>query len=206
MVKNMKYMVFVCLILALAGCSIDSFSVNTIKWKLDKDGFIQWCTDDPKNYGYSFLSLYDNNNSDQDIYEIECKKISGNQLGAYGMLFRAVDNDHFYCVFIAADGYYYMGIKNGAGKGEDIDGIEVIEKEDGWAKSDKLNIGYDIINKIRVTRSGDDYTIYFNGEYVNKFTDNRITGDKIGYFVEVGPYPYEVFPYSPVDVRFKQVQ
>lgn len=182
--------------LALTACDTGSsdLPVSTIEWELDGDGFTQFYTNDSQYYGYSFWSLDDNKGS--TTYEIECKKLSGSQYYAYGMIFGADNSasDKFYCVQITASGSYRVWMRNGS----------IRQALKSWESSDKLHTGHDTINRIKVTTSGTTYTVYLNDSQVCTVTDSSITGTRIGFFVSIGDATEESFPNSPVDARFRQ--
>ena len=108
------------------------------------------------------------------------------------MIFGAKDLENHYLLQITVDGRYRVrkGVKNE---------FETIKD---WEKSNKLIVGFDKMNFIKVIRSGTVYSLYFNGDQIYQFTDSSIKGDKIGYFVYV--VRDESFPNTPVDVRFKK--
>ena len=194
----MKYMVFISLLLALVlvGCD-NGPEISTIEWELSDDGFIRWYTNDLYYCNTHSWNLYTNTNSNApDTYEIECKKISGSHYLAYGMIFGAsdsVDNQYYY-VNINVDGKFCVN--------KNINGTHTQLKE--FTESNSLNKGYNTINSIKVTKLGDNYTIYLNDTEVHDFTDTSITGTRIGYIVFVGTEATESFPKTSVDVRFKQ--
>jgi hypothetical protein len=196
----------------IAGCDNPSNSkdlpVSFVEYKLGKDGFYQIYTNDSEHYGFSMWELYENTNEDQNTYKIECKKISGSVVDAYGMIFGAEHENpyNFYAVAISTEGFYTVW-KN-KGDENDYDFEELIPEEDadeyGWAESESLNIGYNKINTIKVTKSGSNYTVYLNDDEVLTFADSEFTGDKIGFYTAIGYEEDESFPNTPVDVRFRQ--
>ncbi len=169
--------------------------VSTKSFVSDGNGLIQYSTNDPKNYALAWWHFF-NNINDQDIYEIECKKMSGASGYGYGMLFGASDDDNYK--------YYYLAIS--------IDGTYSIDKNIGNVlteikapeKSDKLKTGYNVINILKVVKSGAEYTVYLNGSQEYQFTDTEISGNRVGYRVRIGSGYDESFPDTPVDVRFRQ--
>ena len=79
-------------------------------WKSDGNGFIQFSTNAPK-YDFTYWILY-NNINESNIYEIECKKMSGASNYAYGLLFGASNTDmrRYYDLGISTQGYYIKWI------------------------------------------------------------------------------------------------
>ena len=72
-----------------------------------------------------------------------------------------------------------------------------------WKESNNLNIGYKIINTIRIVERTNDIIIYFNGVETDSFRkDNRINGKKIGAYIGIGSVDNELFPQFPVDVQY----
>jgi hypothetical protein len=177
--------------------------VESKLWELGEDGFIQWYSNDPQDLDTYSRKLYDNLN-ETGSYEIECKKMSGNRGWGYGMIFEASDDvSQYYCITINAYGSFHV-IKKTSGESS-----SVTIKD--WTVSTNLYAGYNRINSIKVVKSGTVYDIYLNGAFVYQFTDNTVTGNKIGYIVYVGTSPgtepaerQESFPNTPVDVRFRQ--
>jgi hypothetical protein len=195
----MKHLIPALFILILFGCDTENgtsdLSVSNIFFELREDGFIQWYSNDPQYYNHSHRRIYENNN-DQNIYEIECKKVSGYGSQWYGMIFGASNStNNKYCrILITINGSYYID-KIDDGKMTIIKDLE---------NSDKLYTGYDKTNNIKVTKSGTTYTVFLNTNQVFQFNDTSITGNKIGYYVSVGSETNESFPNTPVDVRFRQ--
>jgi hypothetical protein len=167
--------------------------VETIEWELLDDGYRQFYINDSNFYNYIFWDIEDDNKP-RDIFEIECKKISGSKDGGYGIIFGAVDSYNFYYVLISSDGWY--AVRKMINK--DVEFLTT------WSKSSYLNTGYGKTNTIKVTRSGTTYNISFNDNFPNSFSDSTLTGTKIGYIANVDSKEKEKFPNVPVDVRAKQ--
>jgi hypothetical protein len=173
----------------------DEILIETKAWE-SKDGFIQFYTNDSKNYGKIFWTAYENVNA-ANTYEIECKKMSGSEDWHYGMIFDvSLDLYTYHRIAITSDGYYSVYSQNG----KDDEGT----MQKSWIRSDKLNTGYDTLNSIKVTKSGTTYTVFLNDAQVFEFTSSITGGNRIGYFAIVGSEEDEDFPNNPVDVRFRQ--
>jgi hypothetical protein len=104
----MKRAAFICfLVVILAGCPTDGedgssdLPVSLKLWEPGADGYVQFYTNDSQYCGYGFPKLYDNTNA-AGTYQIECKKVSGNEGQLYGMIFAAPNDDN--------DRYYRIGI------------------------------------------------------------------------------------------------
>ena len=176
-----------------SGDSTPDLPISTVSWEEGNDGFVQFYTNDSQYYSYYFVGIFDN--AAKGIYEIECKKISGSQKYAYGMIFGAANTgtENFFALLVDCQGYFSI-LKR--------DGDNETLKTD-WINSSNLLSGYNKINTLKVTESGSTYTIFINGVQVHKFTDSAGFGNRIGYFASIGPEKDEKFPNSPVDVRFR---
>ena len=174
------------------------FPVSNIEWKQDGRGFIQYRSNDPERYHSTWWQFADNilgaimDNS----YEIECIKTSGAKGFGYGMVFGAsnTDNNKHYFIIINTEGYYCIKKNNGKN--------EILIKD--WAISEKLNIGYNAANTLKVLKNGTAFTVFINGSQVYQFKDSTIKGNRLGYLVCIGDESDESFPGTPVDVRFRQ--
>lgn len=181
--------------------------VKTIEWVKDNDGFYQFYTNDPKNYGYGFLTLSDNPKENPDIYEIECQKISGAHNYPYGMIFGVSDTsvNVFYCVNIDTNGYYTIRerVPDGAGGYKWADNIK------DWTFSARLKTGYNTLNTIKVEKLSGYYFIHFNDNAVDMFPytvadeNKKGHGSRVGFYTSIGSATDEKFPNTPVDTRFR---
>jgi hypothetical protein len=167
--------------------------VSTTEWEYDENWFIQYSTNDPQKYDWSYWH-FDMNINDQNTYEIECKRMNGARNVRYGMVFGASDTNKYYLLGITIQGQYNLW--------KNIDQNWTMIKD--WAYSEKLNTGYNIINNLKAVKNGTTFTVYLNGSRVHQFTDTQINGNGLGYFVNIGSKNDEAFPNMPVDVRFRQ--
>jgi len=196
----MKKILFVLLVsLILLSCSDEDadgdegdLPFSTVYWKSDGNGFIQFSTNDPNVHNFAFTYIFTNNNN-QIIFEIECKKNSGNRRKPFGMIFGAQDNQSFYSLIIDTEGFYSIWKYNNN---------YIVIKE--WIKSERLNTGYGKSNNLKVIKNSSTFTVYLNDHQVHQFTDSTINGNRIGYYVSIGSEEEESFPNNPVDVRFRQ--
>ena len=198
----MKHFAWLVLIAAFAflGCPNGSSSeqeIKTIEWEEDKDGFLQFYTNDSQYNLYIFLFTFENPGG-QNVYEIECKKVSGSEHFGYGLVFAYSDTDmyKFFRLIITTDGSYKVLRQNG-----DYD-TSIID----WKTSPELLIGNNKINKLKVVKAGSSYTVFINDIHVDQFTDSFAGGNRIGFYVAIGPEEHENFPDIPVDVRFRLPQ
>ncbi len=180
--------------------------ISTIEYTLGSDGFYRYYTNDPSYYNYGFWTIFENPNDDPDVYEIECKKISGANNYGYGMIFGASDENVnlFYSVLIDTTGWYTINkrVPNGTGfRNEPM--IPNDEELGRWRSSGNLNDGYNMLNTIKV--EVDEYSIYFNDSAIANysFTDEEPYGNRIGFYTSVSSEENEDFPNTPVDTRFR---
>jgi hypothetical protein len=190
--------------LMITGCESGSgngTSIFTIEFKTDNEGFIQLATNDPVNCGYALFGIESEEPANPNVYELDCKKISGYEEEGYGMLFEASPNndDKFYAVVITADGYYSIFKSTGS----EFEDETPITEDPEWKTSSAINKGYNQLNNIKVVKAESMYTVYLNGTQVEQFTDTDDFGNNIGVYVAVGDEAGEAFPEIPVDVRFK---
>ena len=167
----------------------------------DENGWIKFSTNDPQEYAPAdsmagIYKFWDNPN--EDIYEVAAKKISGYYYEPFGMIFCAGDpNISFYQININLDGQYNV-VKQTV-QGEGTSGEFLIT----WTKSKYLEQGYNKENIVKIVKNGNVFTIFFNGQAENSFTEtNPLNGKKIGLLVHYGKEGQEDFPKIPVDVRF----
>jgi hypothetical protein len=194
--KRLLFLTAILLIgFVIIGCEngTNGLQISTVRWELGADGFTQFYTNDSQDYSRVFWSIYGNDK--KDSFEIECKRISGVQSTAYGMVFGVPDSDNsqYYYLLITNNGYYLLGKRTS-------DEYQTISD---WTRSDKLFTGYNKSNILKVSRSGALYTIFLNGNQVYQFTDSSISGSRVGFYAAVSSEANEDFPNSPVDVRFR---
>jgi len=171
------------------------YEIKTISFLPDSNGFVQFSTNDARYYGRGTWKIVDNINA-QNIYEIECLKMSGARTRGHGMVFGASDTDNvsYYAVGIGTPGsYFIMKLSN--------DKYTMIK---AWSGSEKVKPGYNVLNTLRVIKYGTTFIVFINDNPVYEFTDDEITGNRVGYWVGIGGGEEEEFPIEPVDVRFRQ--
>lgn len=181
------------------GGSDSDLPVQTIDFKSDGNGFIQYYTNDSSKLDKGIYDTTNTNQTPMKTLETQVKKISGKPRWGYGVIFCFQDTDNFYRLLIHENGRYQIAKKVG-GKY-----LEPLIKS--WTDSSALYTGYNVVNTIKVTYVPDySFNIYFNGTLATTFTDNDVTkfsGGDYGFYVSVGKD--ENFPNNPVDVRFKQI-
>jgi hypothetical protein len=194
--KKIKIIAFIMAIgLLIIGCSIyEDLPISTVDHELGNDGFYQFYTNDPANYGYAYWEIFPNTNN-SDIYEIECKKISGKDTYPYGMIFGASDYENFYFVNIAiAKGSYQIWKR--------VDG-EYQSIQD-WTSSSSVITGYNKLNTIKVEKNGYYYSISINDNEVASLRNISLFGEMVGFYTSIGAEEDEYFPNTPVEVKFRQ--
>jgi hypothetical protein len=177
--------------------------INTIRFltPADRDGTLQYMTNDPSTYNKFYYNYSLNPNADPNIYECKVKKISGNNDYGFGILFCVDDTDKnnisYYRLFITVNGMFAVAKRIG----NTWDGEPV-----SWRYSSFIR-GYNIYNTLRVERTdnsnGAAFRIFINGHLAATFNDTTpINGAKAGVVVSVNVMEKERFPNIPVDVRF----
>ena len=171
----------------------------------DNDGTLRFITNNPSTYDkYTWYSVLNPNPDTVPIvYELEAKKISGNDAYEYGMLFcldetRNSDAD-YYRLFINVNG-----------------GFTVQKRTDGrwaarpvsWRNSPFLKTGFGVYNTIRIERTdninGADFKIFINGNLAASFFDDSpINSTNFAPVVSISIMEREQFPNIPVDIRFR---
>lgn len=174
--------------------------IQSSTWRDDGTGlgYIQFYTNDPIDLSCNFL--YRCLNSEKTMTQVmtQVKKVSGNANYGFGIFFCYQNSDNFYRLLIDTTGYYSVYEKVGGVYSTIID----------WKFSYNLYTGYNTVNKLRVDYDSgtDTFTIYFNDIEENYFIDLSFTGGDTGFFASTGDYSEERFPYTPLDVRFKQLE
>jgi hypothetical protein len=171
----------------------------------DPEGNVWFYTNDTKYFGFSGNGTTvtrisgDTEELPMNSVKTNVKKVSGNGLGGYGIIFCASDPYNFLFVQVRIDGKYYIGKK--------VSTETYARQIKDWTDSTFLTTGYSAENSIAVDYLGSNqFRIFFNDNTADTFTDDttpQFTGGKYGYSVEVTST--EEFPNTPVDVLFKQV-
>ena len=172
--------------------------VSNIDWEQDGNGFIRYSTNDSQKNNSAWWQFADNTSIvDNNIYETECKKMSGSREEGYGIIFGASnkDNYEFYLLAINTIGKYVVW------KHTQKDGYKLIKD---WAISEKINTGFNAANTLKAIKDKTTFTVFINGSQVFQFKDSTIKGDRLAYWVEIGSENNELFPNTPVDIRFRQ--
>jgi hypothetical protein len=179
----------------IVSCSGGGSSVETISWKSDGNGFIQYSTNDSANLGSSMGCTYSSTNSTPSVVTATVKKISGAETYGYGVLFAVTDTNNRYRVIIDCTGYYRVDMKSA--------GYSYTFQD--WTYNAAINLGYDVENTIAVTYSAPNYSVAINGTHMVSFLADETVGisGNSGFFLSVGTSANEDFPDTPVDVRFK---
>jgi hypothetical protein len=179
--------------------------VKTIRFMKpdDKDGTLQYMTNDPSTYNKAYHNYSLNPNADPNVYECRVKKISGDDDYGFGILFCVDDTDKnnpsYYRLFITAKGMFTVAKR--------IGNTWATAAPVSWRYSTFIETGFNAYNTIKVERIGNErnasFRIFINGSLAAVFNDdNPINGNKAGVVVSVNIMEKEQFPYIPVDVRF----
>jgi hypothetical protein len=169
----------------------------------DKDGTLQYMTNDPSTYNRFYYNYSPNPNADPNVYECKLKKISGNDDYGFGILFCVDDMDRnnpsYYRLFITAKGMFTVAKRTG--------NTWAAVTPVSWRYSTFMETGFNVYNTIRVERTGNrnnaTFRIFINDSLAATFNDDSpINGDKAGLVVSVNIMELEQFPHIPVDVRF----
>ena len=203
----------------IAGCGGGSGSSNqgsnnlpveTRQWVNDGAGFVQFYTNDVHMY-HQFVWAESLSSITMGTVTAEVKKVSGNSIYGYGILFCIQTSPdeyihNYYQLTIFIDGTYNL-IKVVDDKATSIIPIIPVEGEyPNYVSSINLNKEYDKINTISVTRNTDEtFTISFNGHTEDTFTDSSFQSGMYGFHLAVGESYEENFPNTPVDVRFRLI-
>jgi len=228
-VKNISH---ICFFMVLAfiflGCQVNPESTRTV-YREREDGWFQFYTNDPSRHGTVFREVVGRRapepiittpTFETTIFEIEVKKVSGNRLQGFGMIFGQVDNGRHFFVNINVNGQFAIGRRNRTTVQNPLPGNPSYTLPDqaipgrtlatSWMDSHRLNRGFNRSNIIRVKRSYTTYTVFFNGHEVDRFSDGFISytdmdnqGHRIGFRASVGTAAQQSFPNTPVDVRFR---
>jgi hypothetical protein len=182
---------------------ITTKSISSIYWQDDGNGFTQFYTNDSQYYNHGNLHPLGTSYSPMNSVEMEIKKMSGCQSYGYGMVFCYGDDQNYYQLLLAINGYYRIG-KNVDGVWSYYLGGAWVSENGAWPSSANLVTGYGSLNKIKVTRDGTGtFILSFNDAQVATFMDNSFTGGRNGFFYSVASQAREGFPGCPVDIRYK---
>ena len=171
----------------------------------DKDGTLRYLTNDPSKYNkfYWYSVLNSNPDTVPVVYELETKKISGNDDYGYGMLFclneRRNSDASYYRFFINVNGRYTVQ--------KNVGGVWAASPV-SWRDSPFLEKGFGVYNTLRIERTDNFNGVYFrviiNGNFVASFfDDDPINGIYFAPAISINIMEREQFPHIPVDIRFR---
>jgi hypothetical protein len=180
--------------MAAVGCV--GAVISTIQWQEDGNGFRQFYTNDIKKTNSAYYYPVNLTSPDpMPTVEAELKKVSGYQLGSYGIFFCYQDSSNYYKLWLNVNQEFRITEFDGGSPVMHI----------GWQTSTDLNAGYNSLNKVRIERDGSgNFDVFFNdaSSPSAEFTDLTFTGGDVAYWLWVSGEQYEFFPIVPVDVRF----
>ncbi|MDL2228679.1 hypothetical protein LJC14_00335 [Treponema sp. OttesenSCG-928-L16] len=198
MKRNICFSVLAALVLVsclFAGCtSSPKVPTQNVLFEEDADAWVRYCTNDKYQYGRRKQLIFDNANSDPNVYEMDIKRISGFENMSAGMAFGAVDDNNYYSVTVSATGNFIVRKISGTTS-------ELVRKDN----YPSVNKGYNVVNTLKVVKNGNHYDVFVNNNTTADYTvtDTSIKGSKIGYYLIIGDSGYEKFPDIPVEVYFK---
>ena len=160
----------------------DDFNDNSNDWayREDENARIEVLSGKYYLYNWSEVDYWRTRKTleiDQDRdFEITAKfsKVGGSDNNSYDIIWGS-DGDNFYTFGVSGDGNYIFS------KLIDDQWSHVIN----WTKSDYIN-NYNATNILKVSKTGNRYYFYVNGNYVNSAQFERFYGAKIGFGVNPG--------------------
>jgi hypothetical protein len=194
MTKNALLLLLPCILL-LSTCRASIEPTQTILWEQDREGFVQFSTNDAQYLGSSFTAVYGVIQDPLGAVSAEVQKNSGNPMGGFGLVFCYQDADNYYLLCIDVQGFYAV-YRRASGWWSTMA---------NWQYCGALNKGHGAVNTLGVSyhRQDSTFSIFVNDSLATTFQDTRFSGGKYGYSVDVLSGGYEQFPENPVDVRFK---
>jgi hypothetical protein len=102
------------------------------------------------------------------IVEVDTTLVDGEKYNASGIFFRYQDKDNYYSLDINGNAKYTIG--------REVDGeySDIID----WTASGALQ-RQGSVNRIRLVAYGNTFTLYFNGQYADEFTDTHFNSGDI---------------------------
>lgn len=103
--------------------------------------------------------------------EVDAFKVGGDRDNRFGLICRAVDDDSFYTFIISSDGFYGIGLIDGAAY--QLIGMDALQP------TDAIKLG-SAMNHIRADCVGDTLTLFVNGAQVAQVKDSTFSGGDVG--------------------------
>lgn len=199
-----KYLLILIGLIFLLSCNDGSTGtpVETIYWEEDGNGFLQFKTNDSWYYNYTSWKASNVQANPMTSVTAEIKRVSGYENAAYGIIFCFSNSGSgvgYYLFSIVTEGAYQVG------KMENNSWIIV----KNWTTSVNLNVGYNTINTVKITRTataaGADFSVQFNGvdEPDPCFQDSSYSGGYYGFMNYISGEDWENFPEISSDAKFK---
>lgn len=173
-------------------------TVTTIQFKNDTSGNVQFETNDSKHYSMAYTYVYPTSAGGAPYTDsISLKKMSGASSQGMGMVVDYVNSSNFTVIEIDTSGDWAVL--------QDVAGTFSNLTATGTNPNPDLQTGYGVMNKISAARSGDNYTVSFNGGSNQvTFTDAaNAAGTTAGFLATVGSSSKENFPTVPEDIRYR---
>lgn len=185
------------------ACGAFDDDVQTVQWQLDGNGYVQFLTNDPLWYGYSYWRTYTQSfEPTMTTVTAAVKKQAGSYYTGFGIVFCYQDDDNYYLLLIdAASHYTVLARAEGAWR-----------KILPWSLSPTMNLksGLGVENVVSVTQdSPSHFSISFNGSFngsvETSFVDSAFSGGTAGFYVSIGAKEAENFPQTREDVRLRMI-
>jgi hypothetical protein len=110
--------------------------------------------------------------------ELEAEQVSGPDNNAYGVLFRVIDDDNYYCFYITGDSY--VGLKKKVAGQFVVLFPELLSYFVHWGND---------VNLLAVIADGDQLEFFVNGESHFTITDTAFAAGGIGMMAEMRTTP-----------------
>ncbi|HXK36923.1 MAG TPA: hypothetical protein VJ553_05060, partial [Candidatus Paceibacterota bacterium] len=179
---------------ALLLFSCEQPSYTNIEWLPDGDGFVQYCTNDPRKYN---TIQYDPRPEEYELtmttVTATVKKVTGAGNVGFGIVFCYTDDNNNYLLLISTEGKYTVA--------ENVGGTYTALIP--WTDSLWLYKGLGETNDIGITQNPvGTFKVTINGNEIISFPDSSFTGGQAGPCIGIGSFSDEEFPYIPEDGRF----
>ena len=177
------------------GCTVDEdqsplfrdeFDNEDSGWSTDRSAAFECGYDEGEYFvrlhepGW-FTWAYPGEQFDDASVEVDAYLASGSQDNHFGVLCRHMDVDNFYYFAISADGYYAIFRRAGSGD------LDILTGDgSGMISSSAIRMG-ERTNHVAAVCSGDELSLYVNGELLETVTDDTHTRGNVGIGAGSGP-------------------
>jgi serine/threonine-protein kinase len=124
------------------------------RWEAEAfDDFVWWSIPDTDEVSDLYLA-------------VDVQLVDGVSNAQYGLVFRRGESKDYYLILVGDDGYYeFVGVLEG-------NWTTLVD----WTKTAAIQSG--AVNRLEIVAQGSRFTLYINGEYVDEFSDDRLTSGK----------------------------